>query len=127
MSTRLPKAADFDRVAILSLDTGGNFIHPEDGTSVAAEELPGFLSHQIAVPPDATDIFVWVHGWQNDPAHARAGANRLFAAVEALLAADPGDIRASATSRASTWRSRGRLRVHPCPPGIPPSETGRTT
>ena len=54
------------------------------------DELPGFLKRRIKLPPGVTDVFVWVHGWQNDELRATSTANRLFAALNTWFKREAG-------------------------------------
>jgi hypothetical protein len=84
MTTLTQTGADFSRFSMLYLDESGRFVDPEGGSPgetrlIAADELPVFLKGSIALPDHVTDVFVWVHGWQNDELRAVATAKRLFA------------------------------------------------
>jgi esterase/lipase superfamily enzyme len=48
--------------------------------------LPIFLAQSLTLPSEATDIVVFVHGWNNTAAHAAASAARLFNGIEIGLA-----------------------------------------
>jgi hypothetical protein len=76
--------ADFSNFFMLYLDESGRFLDPgseENGESrqIPADELPVFLKRTIKLPDKVTDVFVWVHGWQNDELRAVQTAKRLFA------------------------------------------------
>lgn len=84
MTALTQTGADFSQFSMLYLDKSGRFIDPEGGSPgetrlIAADELPVFLKRSIALPAHVTDVFVWVHGWQNDELRAAATAKRLFA------------------------------------------------
>jgi hypothetical protein len=84
MTALTEDGADFSQFSMLYLDESGRFIDPEGESTgetrlIAADELPVFLKRSIALPDHVTDIFVWVHGWQNDELRAVATAKRLFA------------------------------------------------
>src|SRR5664279_6597173 len=75
---------NFSRFAMLYLDDTGRFIDAGDpdrdeARPVEADELERFLKRTIALPKGVTDVFVWVHGWQNDELRAASTARRLFA------------------------------------------------
>lgn len=75
---------DFTNFFMLYLDVSGRFLDPDhesDGEPriVEAAELPVFLKNSIELPKGVTDVFVWLHGWQNDETRALATAKRLFA------------------------------------------------
>ena len=74
----------FSKFAMLYLDETGHFIDVGDpdrdeARPVAADELERFLKREIALPKNVTDVFVWVHGWQNDELRAVSTAKRMFA------------------------------------------------
>lgn len=76
--------ANFSTFAMLYLDESGRFIDVgdpdrDDARPVEADELERFLKRSIALPKGVTDVFVWVHGWQNDELRAVATAKRMFA------------------------------------------------
>jgi hypothetical protein len=84
MTALTQSGADFSQFSMVYLDDSGRFIDPEDeGTGetrvIGADELPAFLKRSIALPDHVTDVFVWVHGWQNDELRAVDTAKRLFA------------------------------------------------
>lgn len=80
--------SDFSRFAMLYLDRDGRF--QDDGTDdvikpVTSDELPAFFKRAISdqvLSPRTTDVFVWVHGWQNDELRAIETARRLFANLD---------------------------------------------
>ena len=76
--------AGFSNFAMLYLDETGRFIDVGDpdrdeARLVEADELERFLKREIALPKAVTDVFVWVHGWQNDELRAVSTAKRMFA------------------------------------------------
>jgi hypothetical protein len=76
--------ANFSQFAMLYLDESGRFIDVGDpdrdeARPVEADELNRFLKREIALPNGVTDVFVWVHGWQNDELRAVSTAKRMFA------------------------------------------------
>lgn len=78
---------DFYRFTMLYLDETGRFVDPagEEGDEprqISEEELPRFLKRNIELPKGVTDVFVWVHGWQNDELRANMTAKRLFANLD---------------------------------------------
>jgi hypothetical protein len=75
---------NFSMFAMLYLDDTGRFIDAGDpdrdeARPVEADELERFLKRAISLPKGVTDVFVWVHGWQNDEVRAASTARRLFA------------------------------------------------
>jgi hypothetical protein len=84
MTALTQTGADFSQFSMLYLDESGRFIDPEGESTgetrlVGADQLRVFLKDSIALPDRVTDVFVWVHGWQNDELRAVATAKRLFA------------------------------------------------
>ena len=76
---------DFTRFTMLYLNESGHFLDPDtqdEPRPVGFDELPGFFKRRIKLPPGVTDVFVWVHGWQNDELRAISTAKRLFAALD---------------------------------------------
>lgn len=76
--------ASFSSFAMLYLDETGRFIDVgapdcDEARLVEADELERFLKRSIALPAGVTDVFVWVHGWQNDELRAVSTAKRIFA------------------------------------------------
>ncbi len=76
--------ASFSKFAMLYLDETGRFIdvgdpNRDEARPVEADELERFLKRTIALPKSVTDVFVWVHGWQNDELRAASTAKRMFA------------------------------------------------
>lgn len=67
---------------ILDLDDHGDFLDPATGAPVPPEAVPQFLSAVLAIPEEATDIVVFVHGWRNTRATADRRARRFFGLVE---------------------------------------------
>jgi hypothetical protein len=85
--TALIDAPDFNRYSMLVLNEQGQFIQAatsRNGAAVAVrpQELPEYLQRKIALPEGVSDVFVWVHGWQNDLDSANRTARRLFSAIE---------------------------------------------
>ncbi len=79
--------ANFSKFAMLYLDETGRFIeigdpNRDEARSVETDELERFLKRTISLPKGVTDVFVWVHGWQNDELRSVSTAKRLFANLE---------------------------------------------
>jgi hypothetical protein len=93
MSTALPDTfAEFNRFSFLCLNGRGQFLRFATGSSdpaaavpVPLDALPMFLKEKIVLRPGTTDVFVWLHGWQNDHARALATARRLFGNLDAAI------------------------------------------
>ena len=91
MTTLKETGEDFSQFSMLYLDESGRFIDPDGGSAgetrlIDADALPTFLKNSIALPEHVTDVFVWVHGWQNDEIRAVTTAKRLFANLKDWLA-----------------------------------------
>lgn len=82
--TEMTKSGDgFNSFSMLRLDKQGRFIHPDaPNRPIDPNGLPNFLKRAIVLPAGVTDVFVWVHGWQNDETRAVGTARRLFANLE---------------------------------------------
>ncbi len=82
----------FTRYSMLVLDDQGRFVRKGQGASrtdlvVTLPELSEYFQQKVVLPPAVTDVFVWVHGWQNDLVSANYDARRLFHAIETVQAA----------------------------------------
>ena len=87
MTALIRLGEDFKQFTMLYLDAKGHFLDPvgtegEGPRPVSEEELPRFLNRNIILPDHVTDVFVWVHGWQNDELRANETACRLFANLD---------------------------------------------
>ena len=74
---------NFNRFSMLYLNESGRFIDPDgergdEPRAIDSEELPRFLKRYVNIGEGTTDVFVWVHGWQNDELRAVTTARRLF-------------------------------------------------
>lgn len=83
--TRTPAAP----LATVHLDELGRLVGP-GGRPVPSAKVPGHLTRSLRVPAWATDIYVYVHGWQTGPASALRRAQELFALTQAQKRAYPG-------------------------------------
>jgi hypothetical protein len=79
--TPLPEAPNYGDFSYLKLNEKGAFVR-DDGSLVAPDGLPAYLREHIVLPKDATDVFVWVHGWRNTEQGAVRSGKRLFQAIE---------------------------------------------
>jgi hypothetical protein len=82
----------FNSFSFLSLNLDGRYVELADasrevaaGTPISPDTLPAFLAHNIYKPPGLTDVFVFVHGWQNDFDRAVSTARRLFGNLDAAV------------------------------------------
>ena len=78
----------FQDFSVLYLSATGSFVEPgkdldglTDGVPVSPDTLPSFLKRRIVLPAGVTDVFVWVHGWQNDQPTGIANCRRMFKAI----------------------------------------------
>jgi hypothetical protein len=83
----LSDAPEFNDFSYLRLNDRGAFIR-DDGKPVSSAALPAYLDEHIVLPPDVTDVFVWVHGWRNDEERALRTGRRLFNAIAVQYARD---------------------------------------
>lgn len=89
MSQPLPDYANYGRFILLDLNKRGQFVYAETGQPVAKNGVVLFLQNHLRVPSDVTDIFVWVHGWQNSKERALRSSRRLFGAIDATYNSQP--------------------------------------
>ena len=89
--TPLPEAAAVSPLSLVCLNAKGRFVKPgkdldefSDGEEISPEGLPEYLRGRIVVPEGTTDVFVWVHGWQNSHRDALTSARRLFSGINLL-------------------------------------------
>jgi hypothetical protein len=87
MTKRLRKAPDFAGFDVVRLDAQGRLLD-DGGTVVPPSSTIECLAERLNLR-DATDLFVFVHGWQNSPQRARAAAQRLFGGVSRTYADRP--------------------------------------
>jgi hypothetical protein len=59
-----------DPIVTLDLDESGSFIEFTSKKKIRLELLADRLRQIVPVDPDVTDIFIYVHGWQNTPERA---------------------------------------------------------
>ncbi|WP_405985392.1 hypothetical protein [Streptomyces sp. NBC_00872] len=71
----------------VDLDERGRLLVPGTGTIVAANRVGEYLARNLRIPERATDIYVYVHGWQTAPGTASRTAARLVQQAQALRAA----------------------------------------
>lgn len=74
--------------AEIDLDEEGRLKTP-DGVPVPVSRVAGHLARTISLPTWATDIHVWVHGWQTPPAQATKAAEELLRRAVELYEANP--------------------------------------
>ncbi|GAA0593535.1 hypothetical protein [Streptomyces crystallinus] len=77
-------------VATVDLDETGWLLDAESGEPVAGPWLRDYFAERLAPPAWATDILVYVHGWQTSPKAAQRTATRLLTMARSNLTAAPG-------------------------------------
>jgi hypothetical protein len=94
--TPLPNANDFNAFSLVCLNSNGRFVRPgkdldgfTDGEEIKPDQLPTFLKERIVLPEGVTDVFMWVHGWQNTHQEAIGSARRLFNGINLLAKRQP--------------------------------------
>lgn len=75
--------------AVVPLDERGRLLVPGSRTPVPFDRLGDQLTRHLRVPERATDLFVYVHGWQTAPATAVRSAATLLSRTRVLAAASP--------------------------------------
>ncbi|MFK0134633.1 hypothetical protein ACIQRZ_30195 [Streptomyces rubiginosohelvolus] len=76
-------------VDTLDLDETGWLLDGDSGVPVPGHRLHAHFAEHLAPPSWATDIFVYVHGWQTPPASAVRAAARLLTLAQGSFAAAP--------------------------------------
>jgi len=87
MHRRRTPGPALDRLTILELNQDGCFVDPDSRQPLEPVAVEAFLHNALAVPDEVTDIFVWVHGWNNDRRTAVRAATQLFGGIERRYAA----------------------------------------
>jgi len=94
--TPLPDADAFNAFSLVCLNANGRFVKPgrdldefSDGDEITPDQLPNFLKERIVLPDGVTDVFIWVHGWNNTHQSALASARRLFNGIKLLAGRQP--------------------------------------
>ena len=59
----LPDSTRLDEISLFELDERGLFL--DSGKQVEPDQTKSFLRRKLYIDPETTDVFVWVHGWQN--------------------------------------------------------------
>jgi len=79
----------FAQVTTADLDTTGWIVDSDTGEPVAVHQLHDWFAERLAPPSWATDIIVYVHGWQTPPESAAHAANRLLRLATTLASSSP--------------------------------------
>ncbi|MFF5899962.1 hypothetical protein ACFY8O_29100 [Streptomyces argenteolus] len=74
---------------VVDLDEQGRLRTPE-GVPVPVGQVAAHLARRLRIPPWATDIHVYVHGWRTPPATAARNATKLLGQAVRLRADRPG-------------------------------------
>ncbi|WP_055564816.1 hypothetical protein [Streptomyces atriruber] len=90
-------------VATVDLDETGWLLDADTGEPVPEHRLRDYFAERLAPPSWATDILVYVHGWQTSPASAHRTAERLLALVHGNLATVPARYPVLAAEGFSPW------------------------
>ncbi|MFC9398216.1 hypothetical protein ACFTWS_34435 [Streptomyces sp. NPDC057027] len=77
-------------ITTIDLDDTGWLLDEETGRPVPEHRLSSYFAEYLAPPTWATDIVVYVHGWQTSPESARRAAARLLDLAESQLRAARG-------------------------------------
>lgn len=98
----------------VDLDERGSLLDPSRSTPLRSAAVPDFLRRHLAIPEDATDINVFVHGWMTSPDHAAQNAQKLRSKFLAQWEAEPDRYPALDQYRdynvVVRWPSQGRYR-----------------
>ncbi len=76
-------------ITLITLDDNGDIRDPETGKPVSAAAVPDFLDRRLVVNDETTDVYVFVHGWQNSGEKAVRIAGRLSVLLEKGYASKP--------------------------------------
>lgn len=90
-------------VEAIDLDETGWLLDADTGVPVPEHRLRDYFMERLAPPVWATDILVYVHGWQTSPGSAHHTAERLLALVHGNLEAAPARYPALAAEGFSPW------------------------
>lgn len=74
---------------VVRLDEKGRLCAPASDAPVRPDRLAEHLARLLRIPDRATDIYVYVHGWQTEPGSAVRSAGRLLRQAKELAAARP--------------------------------------
>ncbi|MFI6689514.1 hypothetical protein [Streptomyces sp. NPDC050485] len=90
-------------VETVDLDETGWLLDADSGEPVPGHRLHHYFAERLAPPAWATDILVYVHGWQTSPTAAHRTATRLLALAQRNLAAAPGQYPTLAAEGFNPW------------------------
>ncbi|WP_206305912.1 alpha/beta hydrolase [Streptomyces sp. RFCAC02] len=75
--------------AVVRLDERGRLCVPGTSVPVPPSRVADHLARTLRVPERATDLYLYVHGWQTSPDSAVRAASRLMGLARRLAAARP--------------------------------------
>ncbi|MFD3778179.1 hypothetical protein [Streptomyces sp. NPDC058612] len=90
-------------VAAVDLDETGWLLDADNGEPVPEHRLHHYFKESLAPPTWATDILVYVHGWQTSPSSALRTAERLLALVRDNAATAPARYPALVSGGFNPW------------------------
>ncbi|MEU5894546.1 hypothetical protein ABZ835_48485 [Streptomyces sp. NPDC047461] len=90
-------------VEAVDLDESGWLLEADSGEPVPEHRLRDHFTERLAPPDWATDIFVYVHGWQTSPSSAQRTAERLLALVHDAFTSAPDRYPALAAEAFNPW------------------------
>ncbi|MFF4546672.1 hypothetical protein [Streptomyces sp. NPDC001435] len=90
-------------VETVDLDETGWLLDAGSGEPVPEHRLREYFAERLAPPGWATDILVYVHGWQTSPRSARRTVERLLTLARSNLAAAPARYPALSAEGFSPW------------------------
>lgn len=90
-------------VEAIDLDETGWLLDADTGDPVPEHRLRGYFAERLAPPAWATDILVYVHGWQTPRRSAHRTAARLLTLMHDSLDAAPARYPALAAADFSPW------------------------
>ncbi|MFE9383994.1 hypothetical protein ACFYMO_12320 [Streptomyces sp. NPDC007025] len=90
-------------IAAIDLDEDGWLLDAHTGEPVPEPWLRDYFAERLAPPAWATDILVYVHGWQTSPNSAHRTAERLIALGHDNLSAAPARYPALAAEGFDPW------------------------
>lgn len=97
------ESADRDRIAVIDLDETGWLLAAETGDPVPVAGLRDYFAEQVAAPDWASDIIVYVHGWQTSRESAQQAAGRLRTLALRQLESCPANYPQLSASAFQPW------------------------
>ncbi|WP_406012033.1 hypothetical protein OG520_02785 [Streptomyces sp. NBC_00984] len=75
--------------AVVHLDEKGRLRSSASSAPIRPDRLAEYLARELRVPEQATDLYVYAHGWQTSPSVAVRSASRLLRQAQELTSARP--------------------------------------